>query len=312
MRRFVRSAPVAAVLACLLPCISAAAQGPAPLEGAWESETVHLGDPVTLTVEVPVDRDPFYIKGLPPAGAAWGTGTVVRVRQTPPESFPGALRLVFTLQVFDTGEVALPPFPLGVDTDSGETVYSLSPPPLALTPLLPEDAEAPPPPAPLLPLPSGTPWKVWVLAALFLAAAAAFMALLYRRSMAAGPGPLPERIQEVDPDRWIREEVDRLFLGEAGAYKLYGLLSRRLREYLRTKTSHPFPDWTTAEIRTKSRRLSLFEDGAIALLGDSLSFCDQVSFARHQPTPTERDATREKVLRFLDDMLRSENTEEAS
>lgn len=294
-----------ALLLCL-PGLWMAAAEPAPPANAecrWTPGLYSLGDPVVLDVKLPVESADFFLTGLPPAGTDWAAARVVSSRQEQPASFPGMLTLSITLQVFDIGEVALPPVLFSVNTSGGAKPFLVQPPPLQVKALL-KEGDGPPPAAQVVAYPKPGLWGVFLLGFAVLAALAAAAGLLLKRMRQ--PAALLPPPQKLDPDAWIRAEVARLMgSGVEPAFR-YGALSRCLREYLEIKTGLPFPDWTTHEIRASMDRVPRLDDDAARALVRLLVLCDQVKFARYLPASDEEQAVRPALDAVLSAMRRPE------
>ncbi len=314
-RKITRESSLLLILFCLLGLLSYSppvnGQGLVEVAGTWESGTFHLGDPVTLHSEIPIPEGRYFLLGVPSKGQSWGSSVVTYSNSG--EARNGTrVRLTVVVQVFGTGEILLPPAPITISTETGEQDYALVPEPLALAPLLGAAEQAPPPAAPMA-YPKRFPWG-WVFtgALAILGAIVLFVILWNRFRKRLEHRPAPPRPQELDPDRWILEEVERLFGAAMEPNKLYGLLSLRIREYLELKTKLPFPDWTTSEIRDQSLRVSLTEEEGLRQLWTSLDLCDRVKFARHKPTNDERDSTRDSIHAFIHELARPKTEGEAA
>lgn len=297
-----RRALLCAVFAALLG-VGAWSADPSPAECSWTPGLYALGDPVVLEAKLPVDSPNFFLTGLPPTGTDWAAARVVTSAQSPPPQFPGTLTLSLTLQLFEVGEVTLPPILLSVNTSGGAKSYLLAPPPLPIKAML-KEGEAAPPPAQVLPYPKPGIWGFLLAALALLAALGAAGAYLLKRMRQ--PTALPPPPQKVDPDAWIRAEVNRLLGSGVDPAFRYGALSRCLREYLEIKTGLPFPDWTTAEIRASVDRVPRLDDDTARGLVRLLALCDQVKFAKHLPASEEEQAVRPAVDALLAAMRRPE------
>lgn len=125
------------------------------------------------------------------------------------------------------------------------------------------------------------------------------------------PKPVRE-LRETDPDRWVREEIERLFRAPLEPPQRYQRLSEALRDYLSIRFARPYLDWTTGEVGRGLR-----EEGALAgaRLDDALAlfaFCDLVMFARYSPLPEEERDAREIALELVDVASRAPGLEKAS
>ncbi len=278
----------------------AAVPAPATLQGRWTPGVYNLGDRVSLQVQVPVRSEAFFLDGDLVAGADWGDGRIARLVQRPPASFPGTLVLEAQVQVFSVGQVALPPLRLSVHTADQVEAYSISVPPLSITPILPPGNPPRPPAAAPLPLPVPFPWAWLVLGLglvlLGLLGLARWLRARGRRPAAAPPAP---SLRDTDPDRWAREECDRIFRGAVPAPARYGALTVLLRDYLEIKSGLPFLEWTTSEVHGGCHRLPALSGAPTTDLMGVLTLCDWVLFARYVPEPGEEKEARERSLRLI-------------
>jgi hypothetical protein len=120
--------------------------------------------------------------------------------------------------------------------------------------------------------------------------------------------PVPKP-QETDPERWIREEVERIFRTDAEPRIKYGLLSLRLREYLSLRTELPFPDWTTDECASGCSRSPLLGPSEREHLAKNLRFCDLAKFARYIPRKEEEERARAEVHDLLEGVRKNRDLE---
>lgn len=305
-----------AVTAGLLLCAALGARtAPSltPLQARWTAGVYHLGDRVPMQVLVPVQSDAFYLDGDLVEGADWGDARIARLVQRPPSSFPGSLTLEAEVQVFATGVVALPPLRLSVHTADKVQAYSIAAAPLSITPLLPPGNSPKPAPAAPLALPAPFPWA-WLLLGLGVAAAALLgLARWLRRRRERPSAPLaPPGLRETDPDRWVREECERLFRGAVPAPLRYGSLTVLLRDYLEIKSGLPFLEWTTSEVHAGCQRLPALSGAPTTDLMGVLSLCDWVLFARYIPTAEEEDEARQRAGRLIAALAQPSPAEKAS
>lgn len=294
---------LAAVALTAALSVSGAAAG-RPAAEAWPARVApgvyHLGERIPLEFEVPLTTPAYFLDGDLVPGADWGPDArISAVKQTPPATFPGALRIRVELQAFATGTVALPGLPLVVRSGGQPRSLLVQVAPFAVTPQLPPGASEPPPAAPL-PLPSAFPWGALLLAAacVMLVAWAVRWAILRRRARPLEPTVRPG-LRETDPDRWIREEILRLFRDSAEPQARYAALSQRLRDYLEIRSGLPFLEWTTGEVLAGLKRLEgLTSNHAVDLMG-VLSLCDWAVFARYRPEAREERDAQDRCQRFL-------------
>jgi hypothetical protein len=261
----------------------------------------HLGSRVPLEASLPLGTPAYFLEGDLVPGADWGKDArIAEVRQTPPTSYPGVLALHIEVQCFGTGTVSLPPLPVTVRAGGAAEPYVLEAPPLAITALLPPGEQPRPPLAAPLPLPKPFPWGLLVGALVLLALASAAFVFWWRRRQAAPAAPLAKpSLRETDPDRWILEEVERLFSAPLESHVRYAALSQRVRDYLELKSGLPFLEWTTGEVRQGLHRLGNLPEGAATDVMALLSLCDWAVFARYHPEPEEEREAKRRIVGFL-------------
>ncbi len=314
MIRTLASCFLAAAVLCIVQS-AVLAQAPAAAPSAacsWTPGVYTLGQPVVLEISLPVDNPSFFLTGLPAAGEEWGPAILRSIKTSGPSSFPGDALVKAELQVFAVGDVTLPARLISVNTSSAAKTFSAAPPPVKIQRMLKEGA-APPPPAGLLALPAPFPWNWVVLGALLLAAAVILSVWLIRRRKTR-PTALPAPPRVLDPDAWIRAEVERL-LGSAGdATARYAALSKVLRDYLEIKTGLPFPDWTTYEAKRAAGDMPKFSGEPALAVGSFLSLCDQVKFAKYVPAKEEEASLRPKIAAIIEAAMKKdeERTGEAA
>jgi hypothetical protein len=288
-------------------------KSPAALTLRWQPGTYHLGDAVPFEVAVPLGAREFFIEGDLSEGTDWGDATILKVRQELPAAFPGTLRIQGEVQVFDVGSITLPPLAFAVHVSDGPQPYSLKAPPLTIQALLPPGSQPKPPIAAPLAIPAPFPWA-WAVGGLLLAALLGLGGfLLYRRLRRAKAEPRAKPdLKEVDPDRWIREEIEKIFRAPAEAPVRYQKLSEALRQYLSIRFGKPFPEWTTAEVSRGLGEIDALRGVRLEDPLNLLAFCDVVMFARYRPQPEEEQDAREIALEFLDTIQRPRELEAAS
>ena len=278
----------------------ASAPAAKPLAARVVPGVYHLGSKIPLELQLPLDTPAYFLEGDLTEGADWGPDArIASVKQVPPNSFPGPLALGVEVQVFTTGAVTLHPLPLTLRTGGKPQAFSIVVPPFTVAPLLPPGPQPEPPAAAPLPLPRSLPWG-WVL--LVMAAALGVAGWVWhrlRRPRLDAVPPPAAGLRETDPDRWIVEEVNRLFLSPLEPKARYTALSARLRDYLELKTGLPFLEWTTSEVQRGLARMGHLPPGSATDLMGVLALCDWAAFARYLPAPAEETDARTRALRFL-------------
>lgn len=292
------------VLWALLGPLSLALQASLPaarsLSGRVAPGVYHLGSKIPMQIALSLSTPAYFLEGDLVEGAGWGPDArIASVKQSPPASFPGTLVLDVEVQVFITGAVTLPPMPLILRTGGQPQAFTVLAPAFTVTPLLPSGAQPEPPAAAVLALPRPVAWGWFVVALTAALIVAAFAWRWIRRRN------LPERpkqaasLRDTDPDRWILDEVNGLFLAPLEPRARYTELSQRLRDYLEIKTGLPFLGWTTSEVQRGLARMERLPPGSATELMGVLALCDWAAFARYRPERAEENDAKVRALRFL-------------
>ncbi len=278
----------------------ASAPAAKPLTARVAPGVYHLGSKTPIELQLPLDTPAYFLEGDLTEGADWGPAArIASVKQVPPASFPGPLVIEVEVQVFATGAITLHPLPLSLRTGGRSQAFSIVVPPFTVAPLLPPGPQPEPPAAAPLPLPQSLPWG-WILTAIGAALGiAGWVWYRLRRPRLAAVSPPVAGLRETDPDRWIVEEVNRLFLSPLDPRTRYTALSGRLRDYLELKTGLPFLGWTTSEVQRGLARMGPLPQGSATDLMGVLALCDWAAFARYLPAPAEENDAKTRALRFL-------------
>lgn len=300
-------------LLLLFPAAAAQKSPQAEIHGRWTPGVYHIGNLVPLEIPVPVQSSDFYLEGKVTEGAEWGEGRIARLLQVHPTAYPGTLTLKIEVQIFDTGAVQLPPTELQVHTATGVHAFTVLVPPVKITPLLPPGDQPQPAPAELISVPFPFPWLyvAAALAALLLVCLCLFT-LIRRARRRRGQVKEKPGLRELDPDLWIRREVERLFRTELDPPRRYEALSTNVRTYLEIKFQRPFLEWTSAEIQ---EGCSVIQRLSGAPAGDLMSvfrLCDAVLFARYAPTRDDERRAMEAIVRVIETVSAPTPLEEAS
>ena len=271
-----------------------------PLSGRVAPGVYHLGSKIPMQIALPLSTPAYYLEGDLVEGAAWGSDArISSVKQSPPSSFPGTLDLDVEVQVFATGLVTLHPVRLVLRTGGQPQAFSVVVPAFTVTPLLPSGTQPEPPAAAVLALPRPFPWG-WFVVALTAALMVAAVAWRWvRRRNLPGRSRQAPSLRDADPDRWILDEVNGLFLAPLEPQARYTKLSQRLRDYLEIKTGLPFLEWTTSEVQRGLARMERLPPGCTTDLMGVLALCDWAAFARYRPGRSEENEAKVHALRFL-------------
>lgn len=139
----------------------------------------------------------------------------------------------------------------------------------------------------------------FVVGAILLAALGLVVwALLRRRSTAAATAAPPP-----PPHVWAAQALDALLaekLVEKGeVQEFYFRLSGIVRMYIELRFGLMAPERTTQEFLVEVQRSDALRFGHKDLLGEFLTACDLVKFARHEPVGRQIDAAIDTVRRFV-------------
>ena len=139
-------------------------------------------------------------------------------------------------------------------------------------------------------------------AVLLLGTAALIWVLLRRRAaQAAAAAPPPP------PHVWALRQLEALLaekLVQAGrVQEFYFRLSALVRTYIELRFGLMAPERTTEEFLREVQRSSALRFGHKDLLGEFLTACDLVKFARHEPAGGEIDASIDAARRFIEETV---------
>lgn len=138
-------------------------------------------------------------------------------------------------------------------------------------------------------------WSAAVLVALVLAT---WWMLRRRRERVAAVEPPPP------PHVWALQQLDALLaqkLVERGkVQEFYFRVSDLVRTYIELRFGLMAPERTTEEFLVEVQRSDALRFGHKDLLGEFLTACDLVKFARHEPRGTEIDGAIETARTFIE------------
>lgn len=141
-------------------------------------------------------------------------------------------------------------------------------------------------------------YLLWIALALLAIAVAAYFAWRYQRKRASQPPPLPylapphERAREK-----LRAALD--LLNQPRAFCI--LVSDTIRVYLEERFSFHAPERTTEEFLRELQVTNLLTPDQKQSLGEFLSVCDMVKFARYEPGLPELHALHDSAVRLIDE-----------
>ena len=145
-------------------------------------------------------------------------------------------------------------------------------------------------------IPDGWLWFWLVLGGLLLAVAA-FLAWRYWRKRAAQPVVVPVVPPQVRARARLMEALD--LIGQPRPFCI--AVSDTVRLYLEERFDFRAPERTTEEFLHELRATNLLTPDQKESLGEFLSVCDMVKFARYEPGPPELRTLHESAIRLLDE-----------
>jgi len=274
------------------------------LEVAVEPSTIHLGDPVRVTVRL-VYPQGTRITAFAPEGELGDLALLDRKVEPPRALDLGRVEEARALRItaYQLGSHEVPALHAAHADASGEVVTVASAPVrFEVTSMLTSGDTAPADIKPPAALPEGRLWP-WALLALALAGACLWAWWRRRRRR-----PAAERTAPAAPPRPPHEvayaELERLLssgLLEAGRVKeFYIELAEIVKRYLTARFGVETFERTSSEIleALRAARVPVRVSGAT---GDFFAACDLVKFARHLPRPDETRSTVEQAYRLVDE-----------
>jgi hypothetical protein len=145
-------------------------------------------------------------------------------------------------------------------------------------------------------IPSGWAWVWWTLAALAVAALLFWAWRYWRKSRASAP-PVPV----IPPHVRARQKLEEA-LGLIGHPKPFCILvSDTVRIYLEERFDFRAPERTTEEFLHELRGTDLLAPGQKDSLGEFLTSCDLVKFAKYEPGEPELRGLHGAALRLVEE-----------
>jgi hypothetical protein len=149
---------------------------------------------------------------------------------------------------------------------------------------------------PPIAIPSHWVW-LWVALSVALFAAVIITALLLWRRKAVRPPPIPY----LPPQARARQKLQEA-LGLIDRPKPFCVLvSDTVRFYLEERFKFRAPERTTEEFLHELQATDLLLPDQKQSLGEFLSVCDMVKFARYEPGPPELQALHDSAARLVDE-----------
>ncbi len=141
-------------------------------------------------------------------------------------------------------------------------------------------------------------YLLWIALALLAVAVAAYFAWRHQRKRANQPPPLPYL---APPHERAREKLRGALalLNQPRAFCI--LVSDTIRLYLEERFSFHAPERTTEEFLRELQATDLLTPDQKQSLGEFLSVCDMVKFARYEPGLPELNALHDSAVRLIDE-----------
>jgi hypothetical protein len=149
---------------------------------------------------------------------------------------------------------------------------------------------------PPIEIPNYWPWLWWSLAILALLAAG-FLVWRYWRRKADAVAVVPV----IPPHERARQKLQEALalINEPRPFCI--LVSDTIRLYLEERFDFHAPERTTEEFLHELRATNLLLPDQKQSLGEFLSVCDMVKFARYEPGRTELQALHDSAVRLIDE-----------
>ena len=141
-------------------------------------------------------------------------------------------------------------------------------------------------------------YLLWIALALLAVAVAAYFLWRHQRKRASLPPPLPYL---APPHERAREKLRAALalLNQPRAFCI--LVSDTIRVYLEERFSFHAPERTTEEFLRELQATNLLTPDQKQSLGEFLSVCDMVKFARYEPGLPELNALHDSAVRLIDE-----------
>ena len=276
------------------------------LESSLSRDKIHVGDPityylrVTAPAEVRVDFSPLEQEGLEEIEVG-KSGAATKVPAGPDQLW----EKWYLLTSFEVGTHRLPPAEARLYLPGGKEMALRSSPLSFQVESLLSPSSSPPdirdikPPLEL---------KVsYLRLILIILAALIVLALIYflvrrlsRHPKKVPPPPPPRPADEIAYEELRRIKGEKLpARGKIKEY--YSRISGVLRHYLENRFQLKAPERTTEEFLGELATTNILSLSHQELVGDFLSHCDLVKFARYGPTEKEIDGVYDSAVKLVDE-----------
>jgi len=149
---------------------------------------------------------------------------------------------------------------------------------------------------PLIKIPNGWLWFIWITVVLALCAAA-WWAWRYWRKKANAVPAVPPVLAHVRARRALEAALG--LLSDPKAFSI--AVSGAIREYLEERFNFHAPDRTTEEFLHELQGTNLLTTEQKLSLADFLANCDLIKFARYEPTETELRGMHAAALKLVNE-----------
>ncbi|HEX4645461.1 MAG TPA: hypothetical protein VH598_07610 [Verrucomicrobiae bacterium] len=145
-------------------------------------------------------------------------------------------------------------------------------------------------------IPNGWLWVIWVAGALVLLAILYFAWRFWRRK-----AEQPEIVPVIPPHVRARKKLEEALalIGQPRPFCI--LVSDTIRVYLEERFRFHAPERTTEEFLHELQSTELLMPDQKESLGEFLSRCDLVKFARYEPGPPELRGLYDSAVRLIDE-----------
>lgn len=137
----------------------------------------------------------------------------------------------------------------------------------------------------------------WLGLAVVVVAAAVITVFVLRRRKAAQPPPIPF----VPPHIRARKKLQEVLAMIDQPRPFCILVSDTVRLYLEERFDFHAPERTTEEFLHELKATDLLVSDQKQSLGEFLSVCDMVKFARYEPGPPELQSLHDSAVRLVDE-----------
>jgi hypothetical protein len=149
---------------------------------------------------------------------------------------------------------------------------------------------------PPIDIPNGWLWFWIILTLLIVAVAAYFLWQRWRKKQGE-----PVAIPVIPPHERARQKLQEALALFSQPRPFCILVSDTVRQYLEERFNFHAPERTTEEFLHELRATDLLMPDQKESLGEFLSVCDMVKFARYEPGQPELQALHESAVRLVDE-----------